>query len=485
MLPLCAPVVSMASASRAAPSTSLAGDAQDSHHDIHSGPDRTLINGKPSTMSLLHQSLVDAADAYIRSVQRAPCTNETKVLFAHMDFHGIGNDINMAVRAFQVAMIMERQLVFLPPSVRDRSDASNKWMRSLRLDAEQPWHWLAGAGLPLSSLLVPSSCQKHLGLTGQNILQLVSDGSESDPAITLTRIGRADLAQRSRLWKPIWRVGLHAGAIPAPFRQQGLLWWFQVLTNYLVRVRAPLSTIIEHHPAMRALLQKDGRAMQSCLHGQSKPSGCPPPSTTSLAIGRGWCRKRWCDYIGPGWLPPVWFDIGLHLRIGDACGKYAQLKGQRARKCSDRPTEDAFELMRAHDLRGTVFMASDSQEAVARAHELGSRFGFTVISLSYNRGNIEGTAALDANNHSLGTELARRSLKRDRSVLVETLMDMLLLSRTSVLVGSMMSNFPRTALQMRVQAPIHGEQRYIALDGRTWCTRTSCRMNYSDLFGTV
>ena len=64
-------------------------------------------------------------------------------------------------------------------------------------------------------------------------------------------------------------------------------------------------------------------------------------------------------------------------------------------------------------------------------------------------------------------------------------MDVMLLSRSSVLVGSMMSNFPRMALQMRLQAPIAGEHRYLALDGRTWCTRTSCRMNYSDHFGTV
>ena len=40
-----------------------------------------------------------------------------------------------------------------------------------------------------------------------------------------------------------------------------------------------------------------------------------------------------------------------------------------------------------------------------------------------------------------------------------------------VFVGSMMSNFPRMALQMRVQTPLEGQHRYLALDGRTWCTR--------------
>ena len=450
-------------------------------------PDRTLINGRPSSLGLLHQSLADSADAYIRTIQRNPCDSQTKILFAHMDFHGIGNDVNMAVRALQVAMIMERQLVFLPPSQRDRASPDNRWMKSMKINAEQPWHWLAGASMPLSSLFVPSSCQTHLGPEGLNLLQQLADGNETDPSNGLNRVGRHDLAVRTRLWKPIWRVGLHAGAIPIPFRQQGLLWWFQALSNYLVRARGPLKDALQHHPAMREILRAEGPAMKSCPPSQLRPSGtgCNPPPTTSLAFGRNWCRKRWCDYIGPGWYPNLWFDIGLHLRIGDVCGKHAQLKGQRARKCSDRPTEEAFELMKAHDLRGSVFMASDSSEAVAKAVEIGPRYGFKVFTLAYDRGNVEGAAALDANNRSLGTELARRSVARDRAVLVETLMDVLLLSRSSVLVGSMMSNFPRMAMQLRVQAPLPGEQRYLALDGRTWCSRTSCRMNYSDVFGTV
>ena len=65
-------------------------------------------------------------------------------------------------------------------------------------------------------------------------------------------------------------------------------------------------------------------------------------------------------------------------------------------------------------------------------------------------------------------------------LLLEALLDTFMLSRSSVLVGSMMSNFPRLALQLRVQAPIGDRKRYLALDGREWCTRTSCRMNYTE-----
>jgi hypothetical protein len=179
----------------------------------------------------------------------------------------------------------------------------------------------------------------------------------------------------------------------------------------------------------------------------------------------------------------VWFDVGLHLRLGDVCGQHAAERGKKARKCSDRPTQEAFELMRAHGLRGRVFMASDSHDAVKTALLVGPGYGFNVTSLAFDRGNIGGFD--QTKNKTMGTEKRQRSRARDMSVLVETMMDVLLLSRSTVVVGSMMSNFPRMALQMRQQCPMGGEERYLAIDARTWCTRTSCRMNYSDMFGTV
>ena len=161
-----------------------------------------------------------------------------------------------------------------------------------------------------------------------------------------------------------------------------------------------------------------------------------------------------------GWHPPVWFDVGLQLRVGDVCGKHAMMRGQKSRKCSSQPAQDALELMHAHGLQGRLFVASDSHEAVETIVAMGPRYGFNVSSLRFDRGNIEGTA-VDAQNHSIGTEMAKRSRTRDLAVLLESMMDVMLLSRSSVLVGSMMSNFPRMALQMRPQAPIAGEERYL------------------------
>ena len=50
-------------------------------------------------------------------------------------------------------------------------------------------------------------------------------------------------------------------------------------------------------------------------------------------------------------------------------------------------------------------------------------------------------------------------------MLLEALLDVLLLSRAETVVGPMMSNFARVALQLRVQPPT-AKPRYVALDGR-------------------
>ena len=43
-----------------------------------------------------------------------------------------------------------------------------------------------------------------------------------------------------------------------------------------------------------------------------------------------------------------------------------------------------------------------------------------------------------------------------------------------------MSNFPRLALQMRVQVPrLRLPGSYLALDDRPWCSRSSCREGFA------
>ena len=463
-----------------------------------------IVDGRHSTAGRLHQTLVDAAAAHIDMIHRAPCTRTTPVLFFRMDYHGIGNDLTRAVQALATAIMKGRQLVLLPPLTRFQSMFPSLERTSWR----RPWHWLASAELPTSTLLVTSSCQRFFdedeALLG--IMQKLSSSgaTEADAGATLRRFGEMELFNSSLSHRTNWRVGMGPSVIPLPFRKQGLLWWFQVLTSYFVRVLEPLRPELQQHPALQDLLlrhptlaRRTGRLRGSAVdrrNAQLPTEASAPHEAVAAAIGRARCgRGRACDRIGPGWLPNVWFDVGLHIRRGDACGAAAPKRGQRARRCSSRPLEDAFALMSAHGLRGSVFLATDSAEIALSAKRVGAAAGFDVSTLQINRTQLESlcssNSAAEGNAEvQCGTEFVTRTRERDRALLVETLLDALLLSRSTVLVGSMMSNFPRLALQLRVQMPLLEPVpvlRYLALDGRKWCTRSSCRLNYSDIYGTV
>ena len=82
----------------------------------------TLVNGQTASAATLHQVLVDAAEAHLHARHRAPCTPKTKVLFARMDFHGVGTDLNNAVRALGIGLQQDRQVVFLPPAPAEQTD---------------------------------------------------------------------------------------------------------------------------------------------------------------------------------------------------------------------------------------------------------------------------------------------------------------------------------------------------------------------------
>lgn len=457
-----------------------------------------IIDGYGASVRMLHQALADAAEAHLNARHRGPCTPKTRLLFARMDFHGVGNDLNQAMRALACALSQDRQVIYLPPSRDDQ--AKHPWLKQLGITWQTPWHWLHRAGLPFDSLLVASSCQLELARPERkHLLQELANTNESDAATTLTRLGEIELAKVSRSWHPIWRVGLTPAVIPAPFRSQGLLWWFQVLGSYLIRARGPLQKALQAHPAMLPF-----RTPASTIAEAGARS-----SLAAANFGRVFChRGKPCDDVGAGWHPPVWFDVGLHIRMGDVCGKHAPKRGQKKRKCSQRPLEDALTLMRAYGLRGNLFFASDAAETVAEATSIGPSYGFNVSSLAFERSDADHDATACSTSSSAasvsspspassassspartlqqvtGLELCKRGRDRELALLLEALLDTLMLSRSSVLVGAMMSNFPRLALQIRVQVA-GDERRYLALDGREWCSRSSCRTNYTERFGTA
>ena len=382
-----------------------------------------LIDGQHATLPMLHQSLVDSAAAHIDAVHRAPCTANTPVLFYRMDFHGIGNDLTRATAALAAAMIKRRQLVLLPPLRRHHP----KFPYLKRTSWEHPWHWLASAELPLDALLVTSDCQRYFGKAFPSVVQELVNATEVDTGATLKRLGETGLYNSTASWRSSWRVGMDGGYVPLPFRKQGLLWWFQVLTSYFIRTRQPLRASLQAHPALSRLRRKLGA---NYLHAADEA----PLPDVAAAIGRERCGlrgRRPCDRIGSGWMPSTWFDVGLHIRMGDACGAAAPERGQRARRCSRRPLQDAFALMKSHGLRGSVFLATDSARIASAAREAGVGHGFNVSTLPINRSVHESlclpnSQARAGDEPRCGTEFADRTRARDYSILVDTLLDALL-----------------------------------------------------------
>ena len=85
--------------------------------------------------------------------------------------------------------------------------------------------------------------------------------------------------------------------------------------------------------------------------------------------------------------------------------------------------------------------------------------------------------ALFARGALLLTDLLTYS-RTQESILEETMLDLLLLSRARYIAGSMYGNMPRVALQLRPTAP--GDARrlaWVTTDGRDWCTKPTCMTN--------
>jgi len=183
------------------------------------------------------------------------------------------------------------------------------------------------------------------------------------------------------------------------------------------------------------------------------------------------CDRLPCDGIGDGWSPGTSFDAGIHIRVGDACGNHNSNPARyllKVRRCHETAnlTAALLRLQRVGIRNGSLFVATDSPAIISQLRS-GAAAAFNVSFLDLNRSRY---VTPDPTERLTGPDTRLH-------VFLEALMDLLLLSRAAVVVGSMISNFPRVALQLRVQPPALGQDqpRYIALDKRVWCTRTSCR----------
>ena len=416
---------------------------------------------------------------HLEALHRSPCVlGKTPLVVHRMTVLGIANDLNYVVRALALAARSSGggQLLLLPPDqapAHGRISSNNRQALVDGRGIENPWHWFDGLpGGQLSDIIIPSSCHELLHTPREmprlRALHEMSRRKTNNGSISAVAqsLGLGSKVFDSTKALSALSKGLSFSTIPPAFRPHGMLWWWQALTTYLLRVRGPLALRLQSHPAMRSLLSKDGGM----------------PSSASAIAQYDWLRssraalrratRRAADALG--WEPPLAFDAALHVRMGDACGPHAKPHQGVVRKCV-RTLRAGLAPLLAHSVippGGSLFLATDSQAIIDEAEAAAASLPFSVHYLRFDRTKYDTSAWI---------ELASAKQRSQIAILEETLLDLLTLSRARYLAGSMYGNVPRLALQLRATKP--GDARrlaYITTDGRDWCTCPTCMKNNTD-----
>lgn len=416
-----------------------------------------MCNNASITYGHPSKSYVDPQQAYGKLVrtQRASCTaNRVKLALVRMSTFGIANDLNNAVKSLHMAQFRDSQIVFLPP---DRVELAKVNLSTA--DVARPWHWMPER--PVSDILSLSACHKYLLRHNRTWLQKVADQGPTPELLAAVPFSIRVLGFK-------WRIGAFLTQIPVEFRSQGLLWWWSVLSTYLVRPRGKLAArvadAIGQHPSLGSL-------------------ALPPQSLLDF-------RNSSAPYL---------FDLGLHVRMGDACGPNAAPQAGRrcittlrqallrarspikTRRCITAQRRGAATAQRCSDtapsLEGgsTVYLASDSDSIVRDVASLNNAPDLPAIHvyhLDINRSKYDSRTRIEERNHSE---------TRRAQILTETLLEVAFLSRSQRLAGAMLGNLPRLAMQLRVRS----QYDYVSLDGRAWCTKTACKMDSYEKYGNI
>ena len=430
---------------------------------------------------------LQSAYAHIDSVHRRQCSlRSTTLVVQRIPVLGVANDVNYIVRGLAIAM-RERdpgQLLLLPPS-RAPEGASAKWAGDRTALAAgrnmgNAWHWLDE--LPGSShrtVFWPSACQDLFEGTEKARLEAFDMLSRngSSMAVAAEHLGLASHVVDTALAIRVLAKGMTLEEVPERFRQYGVLWWWQALTTYLVRVREPLASRLQQHPALQVLVNQLD-ASTSSSGGHRRPA-LSVRTNTGVAQQLVWLkasrhalrRATGCTVGDLGWAPRAAFDAALHVRMGDACGPKARRHQAAVRKCV-HSLQAAMAPLLAHGVvpsAGHLFLATDSPAIVHEAANMAATLPFEVHYLGINRSKYDTEAWI---------ELASAAEHSKLRILEETMLDLLMLSRARYIAGSMYGNVPRLALQLRSTMP--GDARrlaYITTDGRDWCTKPTCMAN--------
>ena len=212
-----------------------------------------------------NQEQLRSAYLHLEAAHRAPCElGKTPLILHRMTVLGIANDLNYIVKAFAIANYRPGghagQLLLLPPAhapPQGRSAGNNRKSLIEGRSINNAWHWLDGLpGAKLDSIFTPSACQLRLQQPDEigrlRALDAASRNGSFSGAAQALGLGEHAFDAASAI-QAIGR-GLTFAYVPAPFRKHGMLWWFQALTTYLLRVRGPLAVQLQRHPAMQALV---------------------------------------------------------------------------------------------------------------------------------------------------------------------------------------------------------------------------------------
>ena len=424
------------------------------------------------------------AYAHIEGVHRQKCVLGVTPLVVHrLTVLGIANDINYLVRAMAIAMRATnegQQLLLLPP-VRTPEGKSGKWAgdRSSLIRGrtmETAWHWLDGfPGASHRSIFWPSACQELLESKSEQwrMQSLVELSRNSSVALAAERVGLGKRVFDTELSLRMLARGIAYSDVPDAFRDHGVLWWWQALTTYVIRVRGAIAERVRQHPALREMLKGMRKSTLMISDSATQPNSTRlqydwlEQSRRALSLA----TRPAGDGRKLGWVPPVAFDAGLHMRMGDACGPKARPHQAEVRKCV-RSLRQGLEPLVAHSVLqpgARVFLATDSASIIEEAEVMRAQVQFEIVFLRLNRSKYDTEAWI---------ELASAADRSQADILVEALLELLLLSRARFIAGSMYGNMPRLALQLRTTTP--GDVRrlaYVTTDGRDWCTKPTCISN--------
>ena len=444
----------------------------------------SVVSDAEAAATAAATAAVSEAYSYIEAVHLAPCRRAAVTLMCP-GTRGIANDLNAVVRALWLSVLERRQLV-----------------------VTGDWHWLNGE-TPMSDVVIPSRCQRRLSEASPADQEQLScrNGTRGFHAVRAQPPHDCLAATRARfLFSGDVRCATHGTRgdalserdVPAQFRRHGVLWWMQVLSTYLLRIRGHAAARLQRRAGHKVV------AMPALVpRGQAEPLRAAAGPSCRVLDHDAALRRATVD--GAGWRPSTEVQLALHIRWGDACGGkrpdyrrrcyelIEQTPGRKKARSRGLPSlvPVSARLAQRGLWAASTHLATDSEHIANQAlrgvanETLGQVSFLNVSRTKYEppRPNLNVSLNYDYASHLWLENFAGSQPSVRDAIFDETMLDLLLLARAPVVAGQMLGNMPRLALQLRVSWPPSNDSlaqypqacSYVSLDGRGWCPATICR----------